>query len=131
MEKVLHIMDHPLYHLSGAKWYDSRWAELLQRPASQIIFNSDRTVKALTPQGVTFFSVTYEIDSAISIYGPPNYALVVKIPNYTVKDPVYTLTPSGQAFLNLTTDNTFMTLWKYSMTGGQRDLRFEYASYVR
>jgi hypothetical protein len=97
----------------------------------QITFNSDRTVKAQTPEGVTFFSGTYEIDSAISIYGPPYYAIVVKIPNYSIKDPVLNLMPSGQPFLNLTTDGTFMDFWNYSMTGGQRDLRFEYASYVR
>jgi len=98
----------------------------------QITFNIDGTVKAQTPQGVTFFSGTYIIDSAISILGPPNYALVVKIPNYFIQDPVLTLMPSGQSFLNLTTDGTFMDFWVYSITGGGlRNITSSDISYVR
>jgi hypothetical protein len=97
----------------------------------QITFNSDKTMTVRSPQGITLFSGTYKIDSAISIYGPPQYALVVKISDYFIQDPFYRMTYYDHAFLDLTTDNTLMTFWLYSMGTGVRGVDLSFKRYVR
>ena len=97
----------------------------------QITFNSDKTMTVRSPQGVTLFSGTYKIDSAISIYGPPQYALVVKISDYFIQDPFYGRHYSDFAFLDLTTDSTLMRFWLYSIGSGVRGYSLWFKRYVR
>ena len=98
----------------------------------KLTFNNDSTLTVWSPQGVISFSGTYKIDSAISIHGPPQYALVVRIPDYFNLDRFYKLNYYNHAYLNLAVDSTFMDLWLYSMgNGGQRDLIMSFKQYVR
>ena len=97
----------------------------------QITFNIDKTMTVRSPQGVTLFSGTYKIDSAISIYGPPEYALVVRISDYFIQDPFYGGHYSDFAFLDLTTDSTLMRFWTYFAGTGVRGYSFWSKRYVR
>lgn len=98
----------------------------------RITFNNDSTIVLQSPQGTTLFSGSYKIDTAISIHGPSQYALVVQIPGYFKKDPFYGVPSGDYAFLNLAEDTTFMSFWTYYMGGGgQRSLTTSSKSWVR
>jgi hypothetical protein len=96
-----------------------------------ITFNADSTIEAEFAALLTDFSGTFKIDSAVSIHGPSQYALVVKIPGYFDHDNFIRLNTSTQAFLDLTDDGKFMTLWLYSWDNGLKDLTMSYKRYIK